>query len=88
MRGIEYDNIDINLRNLLVDTCDMNLSQVELIRIVNQLISMVLALQKSVARIDEKVKDLDDDFFRDWKVLDEKVGQLSFDLAELRGGGL
>lgn len=86
MSEIEYDNIDINLRNLLVDTCDMNLSQVELIRIVNQLISMVLALQKSVARIDEKVKDLDDDFFRDWKDLDEKVGQLSFDLAELRGG--
>lgn len=86
MSEIEYDNIDINLRNLLVDTCDMNLSQVELIRIVNQLISMVLALQKSVARIDEKVKNLDDDFFRDWKDLDEKVGQLSFDLAELRGG--
>jgi hypothetical protein len=86
MSEIEYDNIDINLRNLLVDTCDMNLSQVELIRIVNQLISMVLALQKSVARIDEKVKDLDDDFFRGWKVLDEKVGQLSFDLAELSGG--
>jgi hypothetical protein len=86
MSEIDLDNIDSNLRNMLVDTCSKDLNQVELIEIVNQLICMVLALEKSLLSrtddLDGRLSGLESGVVD----LDEKVGQLSFDLAEWRGG--
>ena len=86
MAVIEHENIDINLRNMTVDTLNPELSKEELIEIVHQLICIVHSLQKSFLDctdgLDGRVDCLESGCVR----LDEKIGQLGFDLAELRGG--
>ena len=86
MSEIKHENIDINLRNMTVETLNPELSKEELIEIVHQLICIVHSLQKSFLNrtdgLDDRVDCLESGCVR----LDEKIGQLGFDLAELRGG--